>query len=79
MSEPKSPRLYLDDINESINRIQRYTKGLSRDQFFEDTKTQDAVIRNLEIFGEAGKQLPESFTRNYPNVPWKQIAGMRIN
>ena len=77
MPEQKNPRLFLDDIIESVDRIERYTKGISRDQFLKDIKTQDAVIRNLEIFGEAVKQLPESFTLQYPEVPWRLIAGMR--
>ena len=45
--------------------------------FFHDRKTQDAVIRNLEIIGEAVKQLPEDLTARHPTIPWKDIAGMR--
>ncbi len=77
MPERKSPKIYLDDIVESITRIQRYTRGMDREQFLKDIKTQDAVIRNLEIFGEAVKHLPDSFTGSYPKVPWKRISGMR--
>ena len=50
---------------------------MSRDAFMADRKTQDAVIRNLEIIGEAVKRLSPSLTRAYPDVPWRQIAGMR--
>ncbi len=50
---------------------------MTYDDFAADTKTQDAVVRNLEILGEAVKNLPESFTAEYPEVPWRFIAGMR--
>jgi hypothetical protein len=66
MPERKSPRLFLDDIIESVDRIERYTNGISRDQFLNDIKTQDAVIRNLEIFGEAVKQLPDRLPESIP-------------
>jgi Uncharacterized conserved protein len=60
--ERKSSRLFLDDIIESVDRIERYTKGISLDQFLNDVIIQDAVIRNLEIYG-SGETIPESFTR----------------
>ena len=56
----RDPRLYLDDILEAIGRIQEYTTGLDYEAFRHDSKTQDAIIRNLEIIGEAAGRLPES-------------------
>jgi uncharacterized protein with HEPN domain len=53
------------------------TQVLGREFFFKDRKTQDAVVRNLEIIGEAVKHLSASLTTSHPAIPWKQIAGMR--
>ena len=69
--------LYVEDILEAIEKIKRYTAGMSFDDFVEDEKTVDAVIRNLEIIGEAVKNLPEEFKEKHSNVPWKEISGMR--
>ena len=71
------PHFFIEDIIHSIERISSYTSGITREEFGRDTKTQDAVIRNLEIIGEAAKNIPESFKEKYPEVPWKRIAGMR--
>ncbi|MBI4455956.1 MAG: DUF86 domain-containing protein [Acidobacteria bacterium] len=67
----------LDDIEEAIRRIERYTKALNYDAFLKDTKTQDAVVRNLEIIGEAVKNISSDFRRRHKQVEWKQIAGLR--
>jgi uncharacterized protein with HEPN domain len=72
----KDGRIYLQDIADAIRRIEHYTAGGKR-AFLGDEKTQDAVIRNLAIIGEAVKRLPSRLTRGYPEIPWKQIAGMR--
>lgn len=69
-------RLYLDDILEAINKIEKYTEGLNIEQFQEDDKTIDAVIRNFTVIGEAAKHVPPSIRRKYPNIPWKEMAGM---
>jgi uncharacterized protein with HEPN domain len=68
---------YLQDIKESIGRIIVYSENLDYIRFKEDLKTQDAVIRNIEIMGEAVKSLTEDITAAYPNIPWKSIAGTR--
>lgn len=68
---------YLADIREAIQRIQAYTTDLSYAQFLADEKTQDAVIRNIEILGEAVKHLSAELTATHPEVEWKSIAGMR--
>jgi uncharacterized protein with HEPN domain len=68
---------YLQDIAEAISMITTYTQGLTFNGFMKDRKTQDAVIRNFEIIGEATKKLSASLRRKYPQVPWKKFAGLR--
>jgi uncharacterized protein with HEPN domain len=74
---PRDFEVYLEDIRQAISKIQNYTAGLTRDAFDQDDKTIDAVIRNLQIIGEAAKVIPESVRAAYPNVEWKKIAGLR--
>ncbi len=69
--------LLLEDIRSSLERIERYTSGMDRSQFLADEKTIDAVVRNLEIVGEAVRWLPEEFKRQHVNILWTQIAGLR--
>ena len=69
--------LYVEDILEAIEKIKRYTEGMDFEDFVVDEKTVDAVIRNLEIIGEAVKNLPEEFKAMHPDLPWREIAGMR--
>ena len=76
MSE-RNIALYLDDIRTSIDKIETYTKGLSFDSFSNDPKTVDAVVRNLEIIGEAAKNIPKEIKVKYPEIPWKPIMGTR--
>jgi len=68
---------YLRDILDAIEKVQAFTHSLSFNQFVNDDKTVWAVIRGLEIIGEATKQLPSSLRRRYPQVPWREVAGMR--
>lgn len=70
-------RLYIDDILEAIRRIEKYSKGLSFDDFSKNNMLMDAVVRNFEIIGEATKHLPQSMRRKYPKLPWKMMSGMR--
>jgi len=70
-------RDYINDLIEACEDILSFTKGMSYSDFAGDKKTVNAVIRSLEVIGEATKQLPMSFRDNYPDVPWKQMAGMR--
>ena len=73
----KDPIVYLSHILDSIEKIEEYSSGLSKKEFLASTKAQDAVMRRLEIIGEAVKNLSPSFKKNYPDIPWKQAAGMR--
>jgi uncharacterized protein with HEPN domain len=76
MSERKDIDL-VQDIKECINRIASYTQDIGYDEFESDLKTQDAVVRNLEIMGEAVKSLSKELKENYSDIPWKNIAGTR--
>jgi len=69
--------VYIEDILESIAKIEQYTKTITKDKFLENTQIQDAVLRRLEIIGEAVKNIPRAFRDKYPGVRWKNIAGMR--
>jgi uncharacterized protein with HEPN domain len=73
----RKPDVYLQDILESIKHIQKFLDGVSEDEFYENVEKQDAVLRRLEIIGEAVKHLPEEIRENHPDIPWRQIAGMR--
>ncbi len=67
----------LEDIVSAVQRVLTYVPGMSYDGFVRDNKTQDAVIRNIEIIGEATKKLSEAARGKFPEVPWKQMAGSR--
>ena len=69
--------LYLEHIRESIAKIEKYTNGIEEDMFMSDDQLQDAVIRQLQIIGEAAKRLSDDTTAKYSEVDWKDIAGMR--
>ncbi|MFO7846471.1 MAG: DUF86 domain-containing protein [Balneolaceae bacterium] len=73
----RKPDVYLQDILESIEHIQKFLDGVSEDEFYENVEKQDAVLRRLEIIGEAVKHLPEEIREDHPDIPWRQIAGMR--
>lgn len=68
---------FLSDVHEAIRRIGIYTKGIDYENFLDDIKTQDAVIRNLEIIGEAAKNISENFKDEHPQILWKDLAGIR--
>ncbi|MFI5385395.1 MAG: DUF86 domain-containing protein [Fimbriimonadales bacterium] len=72
----KDPRVYLNHIAECIERIREYTPD-GEAGFMRDSKTQDAVIRNLEVIGEAAKRISEQYRSAHPSVPWRGFAGMR--
>lgn len=62
---------------DSILLVEKYAKGVSQAEFSKNRALQDAIIRRLEIIGEAVKNLPDSFRTKNPEIPWKKIAGMR--
>ena len=69
--------VFLDDIVEACRWIAKYTDGLTADDFAGDRKTLDAVIRNLEIIGEAVKKIPPDIRAEMPDIEWQRIAGLR--
>jgi len=69
--------LYIADIQESCEKVLRFTKGMAYKDFAHDDLHFDAVLRNLEIIGEAVKNISEETRQNYPDVKWRKIAGFR--
>jgi len=69
--------LYLDDILTSVNKIERYTTNLTRESFAADERTFDAVAYNLQMIGEAVKNIPDHLRDRYPQIEWRKIAGLR--
>jgi len=69
--------LYLDDILEAIHQIRTYLADQNEEAFTKDRKTQDAVIRNLEIIGEAAGKLPEQMQKGESEIDWRKITGLR--
>lgn len=70
-------RLFLDDIRESGAKVLRYTAGMTFEQFVQDEKVFDAVVRNLGIIGEATKHVPNEIRDHYPQIAWQKISGLR--
>lgn len=68
---------YLADILNAITEVDEFTSGMTYDNFEEDRKTINAVIRSLEVLGEATKHIPVSFRNKHPDIPWSKMAGMR--
>jgi len=68
---------YLQDIIDSINDIESFVNGVDFDSFGKDKKTMNAVVRSLEIIGEAVKKIPEDMKDKNPDIPWKNMSGMR--
>ena len=69
--------LFIEDIRESIKNIEDFSKGLNKEKFSKDRLRQSAIIRQLEIIGEAVKNIPNHFRDRYPNIPWRKISGVR--
>ena len=73
----RPPDLLLQDIWDAIAKVERYTAGLTQQAFFEDDKSTDAVVRNLEVIGEAANRLPQEFKAEHSEVEWSKIVGLR--
>ena len=73
----RNPSLLLEDILQAVEKIDLYTEGMSQEAFMKDSRTIDAVVRNLEIIGEAASRIPEEFRTRYPDIPWRRIVGLR--
>lgn len=73
----KDPNVYLKHILDAINQIGRYVSGLEKAAFLEDPKTQDAVVRQFEIIGEAVMHLDETVKEKHSSLPWQRIVDMR--
>ncbi len=73
----RSTYLYVKDILEYMERAEEHTRGLNFERFLRDSKTCDAVIRCLEVIGEATKNIPDEIRNKYPPIPWRDMAGMR--
>ena len=70
-------KTYIEDIIISVNKIEKYVTGMTKEDLIKSELVQDAVVRNLEIIGEAVKKIPEDVRSSYKDIPWKKIAGLR--
>jgi uncharacterized protein with HEPN domain len=73
----RSSQLLIKDIKTAIQKIKKYTHDMHYEDFFQDEKTIDAVIRNFEIIGEAANRIPEDFKKGHPDIDWFRIRGFR--
>ena len=69
--------LYIGDMIEFGERILAYNEGLEQDQFLSDQRTYDATLRNIELIGEAATHIPDHIRKDYPEIPWRRIVGIR--
>lgn len=74
---PRDYRVFLDDVLEAIANVTQFVGAMTRQEFEADKKTVHAVVRNLEVIGEAVKGVPAGVRGRYPQVPWQRIAGLR--
>ena len=74
---PRNWEMRIEDILEAIARIERYLEGMNFEQFVEDDRTVDAVIRNFGVIGEAASHMPEEIRAAHPELPWPQMRALR--
>jgi uncharacterized protein with HEPN domain len=77
MPKERNYKMFIEDIITAMNKIQIYTKDMNYETFVENEIVLDAVIRNLEIIGEASKNIPENIRSKYPEIPWNRMIGLR--
>jgi uncharacterized protein with HEPN domain len=73
----RDPALYAEDMLVACNRVQEYTRGFSRERFLSDTLVSDAVVRNLEVIGEAARHVPDELRARFADIPWRSIVAFR--
>ena len=73
----KNDQVYLEHILDAIEKIENFVKDISKFEFDRNTMVQDAVIRNIEIIGEATTKITKQFTQSHSEIPWQDMAGMR--
>jgi len=69
--------LYVKDILQNMLDAEEFIEGMSYEQFISDKRTLNAVLRSIEVIGEAAKNVPDEIRTQYPDIPWKEMAGMR--
>ena len=70
-------KTYIEDIITAVEKVEKYTAGMIKEDLIKNELVQDAVVRNLEVIGEAVKKIPEDVRSQYEDIPWRKIAGLR--